>query len=83
MKNLLNVRFEVAIDDPEEILTVEIDNRNIRLKAVLFIVSELINFNLKNFGSVTVDRFKQTFRNLRWNNMSRIKKHFSIFVLFC
>lgn len=53
LKNVLNVKLKIMIDDPEEILATDIDSKDSRLKAALFLIGEVISFNLKHYGTPT------------------------------
>lgn len=63
-------------DDPTSIFSKNINARDYQGKAVLFLVSEGIHYQMKHYHNPSLFCFKQRLRNLRWNNKETFRKQF-------
>lgn len=76
-------KIGVYVEDPEEILVVNIGDKDYQRKAILFLVSEVIRYNVKKHDNACLDDFKNVLRDYRWNNRILVAKHFSKYVNVC
>lgn len=75
--DLIGRRFRLGLSDPEEIIGINMSEKAYKEKAALWLVCEAIAFNLKHFGKQRrLYKFQQHIRQLRWNNIVAIRKHF-------
>lgn len=88
VRNIIRDRMKIVIQSPDEILSLNIGEKDHKSKAALWIVVEVMKFNINNFGKKKngtdcVNEFKNVIRESRWNNKYCFAKHFKQFLNIC
>ena len=86
MKNIIRNRLKIMITSPDEILTVNIGVGDCKSKAALWLVTEVMKFNLENYGKNGMDglsHLKNVIRESRWNNKVCFMRNFKHFLNIC
>lgn len=87
VNNIIRNRLNIVVGGPDEIMTINIGSTDSKSKAALWLVVEVMKFNLENYskhGSTNhIDKFKNVIRESRWNNRRSFTKHFRNFLNVC
>lgn len=82
VEEIISKRLKLVVEDPEEIMQMSIVT-SMKRKACLWLVAEVICFNLKNTKNATVKDFQHHIRKIRWNFREVFKKHFGNLLNIC
>ena len=80
LKNTLNNSFSILVSDPEELLSMNIDYRDFKYKAALWLTVQVIVYNLEKKEGGTLDELQQKIRMVRFNNRFIFECHFKHFL---
>lgn len=80
LKNILNNGLKILVDDPDELLSLSIGDRDFKCKAALWLTVQAIVYNLEKRGNGDLDEFKQSLRIVRFNKRAIFERHFKHFL---
>lgn len=80
---ILKSKLNQKIKTPEDIFYKAISDKNVKAKSALWLVSEVIAYNMINLKTSNLFCFKKHIRESRWNNRILFKKHFDNCLNIC
>jgi hypothetical protein len=73
IKNKLISNLHLAIDDPEELLTMTLDKKG---EAGLWFLAAAMHYYVANFSDGSLNKFQAMVRSKRWSNKRNLERHF-------
>lgn len=83
VSDIIKTKFKIRMKSAEEIIYKSINVKDSKARSALWLVSEMIMYNMKYHKNSCLYSFKKLIRDARWNNKKLFDKQFGKFLNFC